>query len=204
MVRLGQRNELEAYFRQFLNDLRTLSQCNLDLARSRFIALVAAVTTSTLEIGADPSTEVRISEAAAAALESQDAEKLMQRARFYLEHAIICARPNANRYASKLIEKCKQIIAAEYASDLTDDSMAQAVNMSRSHFRHLFKELTGIPFKKYLTEVRLNAARNLVLTSSLSIKEICSAVGYSDTSSFYRAYRGYHGVPPTAHRQPSI
>jgi transcriptional regulator GlxA family with amidase domain len=61
-----------------------------------------------------------------------------------------------------------------------------------------------MPFKRYLSQVRLNEARRLITTTRLPIRSISLAVGYSDQSSFHRAYRAYHGVPPTADRHASL
>ncbi len=204
MVRLGQRQELEAYFRQFVRDIETLAKQDMRLAKSRVISLVTAMVVSILEIGAPPQTEGQIADAAGKVTHAETVEELVALAEFYAGHMNVCARPNSNRYATQIIERCKAIIASDFSKDISDEYLAEQVNLSRSHFRYLFKAVTGIPFKRYLSGVRLTAARGLVLESSLSIKEICSEVGYADMSSFYRAYRSFHGVPPTAHRLPSV
>jgi two-component system response regulator YesN len=204
MVRLGQRHELDAFLRQFLADLDTVARSDLQTAKSRFLSLVTVMTTSVLELGAPPQTERRIADAADAASAINERSALLELAKHYVEHMNVCARPNSNRYARQVIERSKQVIAAQFSDDLTDETLANSMNLSRSHFRYLFKEITGMPFKRYLAQVRLNAARSLIEESTLSIKEISARVGYFDTSSFYRAYRAFHGVPPTAHRNASV
>lgn len=204
MVRMGQRTELDAYFRQFLSDLDSLAAEDLTLARARFISLVTTLVTSTLEIGAPPDVEVTIASAAAEATNADSAEELLRLANHYLAHATTCARPNANRFAQQTIEKCQALIAESYAQPLNDAELAHQVGLSRSHFRYLFKEVTGMPFKRYLSQVRLNEAKRLISTTRRPIRDICFTVGYSDQSSFHRAYRAYHGVPPTADRHASI
>jgi transcriptional regulator GlxA family with amidase domain len=57
-----------------------------------------------------------------------------------------------------------------------------------------------MPFKRYLSQVRLTAAKQMITGTRMSIREVCFSVGYSDLSSFYRAYRALHGVAPTADR----
>ena len=200
MVRLGQRTELEAYFRQFLSDLRTIAEDDLTLAKSRFLALITTLVTSVLEIGAPAEMETMIADAAVEAITSTDADELCQTAEQYLTHATVCARPNANRFAEQTIENCRTIIAQSYSQPLTDEKLAAQAGLSRSHFRYLFKAVTGMPFKRYLSQVRLNAAKQLITETRLSIREVCFAVGYGDLSSFYRAYRAFHNVPPTADR----
>lgn len=204
MVRLGQRLELEAYLRQFLSELKPLAEGNLAIGRSRFVALVCALVSSMLEIGASPETERVIAEASQDALAATGADELHQVASRYLSHMNVCARPEANRFAARTVETAKQLIQKHFAEDINDEWVASQVHLSRSHFRYLFKALTGMPFKRYLSELRLNHARQLLENSPLSVKEVSAKVGYSDSSSFYRAYRAHHGVPPTAHKTASI
>ena len=204
MVKLGQRTELEAYLRQFIADLAPLSEADFTLAKSRFVALATTLVTSVLEIGAPPSTESTIAYAAQIASEAQSPEGLCDRAEQFLAHAIVCARPNANRFAEQTIERCQGIISDAYALPLTDEKLAEQVGLSRSHFRYLFKAVTGMPFKRYLSQVRLTEAKKLITDTRMSVREVCYAVGYQELSSFYRAYRAFHGVAPTADRHAAI
>jgi len=204
MVRMGQRTELDAYSRQFLTDLKSVANDNLPLAKARFISLVTTLVISTLEIGAPPEVEATIAGAASDASNADSAENLLRLASYYLAHATTCARPNANRFAQQTVEKCQALIAESYALPLNDAELAHQVGLSRSHFRYLFKEVTGMPFKRYLSQIRLNEAKRLITTTRRPIRDICFAVGYSDQSSFHRAYRAHHGVPPTADRHATI
>lgn len=204
MVKLGQRTELEAYLRQFLADLQPLSQADLTLAKSRFVALATTLVTSVLEIGAPPETESTIALAATISTEATNPEDLCAAAENFLTHAIVCARPNANRFAEQTIERCQAIISEAYGQPLTDEKLAEQVGLSRSHFRYLFKAITGMPFKRYLSQVRLTEAKKLITETRMSIREVCFGVGYQDLSSFYRAYRAYHGVAPTADRHAAF
>jgi two-component system response regulator YesN len=204
MVKLGQRTELEAYFRQFLTDLTPLAEADFQLAKARFLSLVTNLVTSVLEIGAPQDIERTIAQAAEDAIAAEAPDELQRIAARYLSHATVCARPNANRFAEQTIERCRQVIAEAYSQPLTDEKLAEQVGLSRSHFRYLFKEITGMPFKRYLSQVRLTAAKQMITDTRMSIREVCFAVGYGDLSSFYRAYRAYHGVAPTADRHAAF
>lgn len=204
MVRLGQRMELEAYLRQFQTELLELAREDVALAKARLISLVSALVISTLEIGAPQSAEKHIAELASEATAAQSPDDLLAVADKYLSHVTMCATPNANRFAIQVVERAKQIVAEKYSTDLSDEEIAYDLCLSRSHFRHLFREVAGMPFKRYVTEYRLNVARRLLETPTMSVKEVANEVGYADSSSFYRAYRAHHGVAPTAHRTASV
>lgn len=204
MVRLGQRNELEAYFRQFLIDLEAIAENDLRLGRSRLVSLITILVNSILEIGASPDVEGHIADIAQLASDAKGKNQLVETATHYLKQMNVCAKPNANRIATQMVEKAKGIVHIRYSENLNDEKIASEIGMSRSHFRYLFKEATGIPFKRYLTEMRLNIARTMLESTKSNVKEVCFNVGYSDTSSFYRAYRAYHGVAPNTHRLATL
>jgi len=74
--------------------------------------------------------------------------------------------------------------------------MAAGVNLSVSRFSHLFRTQVGIPPSRYLKRVRMAAARRLLETSFLSVKEVMARVGFNDVSHFVRDFRHHYGVPP--------
>lgn len=204
MVRLGQRLELEAFLRRWLEDLRSIGESDMELARSRFIALVSALVVATLEIGAPSEVERQISKASALALDSLDIESLCDVASDYFRHLCVCAKPNVNRFAVRLIEDAKSILAKRYSENVGVDEVAHLLGVSSSHFRYLFKEVTGVPFKQYLTRLRLEAGRQLLESSHLSVKQIAFRVGYRDVTSFSRSFYALYGLTPKAHRVASL
>ena len=79
--------------------------------------------------------------------------------------------------------------------------LAAVVNLSRSRFRHLFKEETGMTLGGYLRERRLERAECLLRTTFLSIKEVMSEAGMSSMSHFVQYFKTKYGVTPTAYRK---
>jgi len=88
------------------------------------------------------------------------------------------------------------IMRQELASPLTVGDIAGRVNLSASRFTHLFRHEMGCAPVRYLRQLRLDRARELVETSNLSIKEIMAAVGVNDPSHFTRDFVARHGAPP--------
>jgi transcriptional regulator GlxA family with amidase domain len=81
------------------------------------------------------------------------------------------------------------------------DSLALAVGLSASGLRVLFKRTVGVSPGRFLKKLRLEHARALLLTQSLSVKQIMAAVGYSDESHFVRDFQRAHGLSPRRYRQ---
>ena len=54
---------------------------------------------------------------------------------------------------------------------------------------------------EYLTEIRMNRARELLAGTELSMKEICGEVGYSDPNYFSRIFKKHTGLTPTEYKE---
>lgn len=73
---------------------------------------------------------------------------------------------------------------------------AHRFGMSSAYLSRLIKEATGHTFIELLQQKRLSRARELLLRTRLPVEEICEAVGYENTSYFYRLFRSQYGKSP--------
>jgi AraC family transcriptional regulator of arabinose operon len=69
------------------------------------------------------------------------------------------------------------------------DTLARAVNLSPSRFQHLFNAEIGMAPTHYLRALRMEAARKLLQTSRLTVKQIINGVGVEDKSHFAREFK---------------
>jgi AraC family transcriptional regulator of arabinose operon len=83
---------------------------------------------------------------------------------------------------------------------LTVRDLARQAQMSESGFSHTFKDVAGIPPRRYLIQERIARARELLATTRLSVKEIAAQLGYDDPHYFSRCFRKLTGRTPTAAR----
>ncbi|HEV2517119.1 MAG TPA: AraC family transcriptional regulator [Devosia sp.] len=79
--------------------------------------------------------------------------------------------------------------------------LAGAVFRSRSHFTRTFRRIYGVSPISFVKSTKLLKARNLLQTTSMSIGEICSILGYSTTQYFSRQYRSYFATTPGEDRR---
>lgn len=84
------------------------------------------------------------------------------------------------------------------AADLS--RLAGELHVSLSYLSSAVKGATGKTFKDLLREKRLNVAAGLLKETGLPVEDIISAVGYDNTSYFYRKFREYYGVSPREYR----
>ena len=103
--------------------------------------------------------------------------------------------------SNSIIENAKEYITQHFNKDISLDDVSRAVNISPYYFSKIFKEDTGENFIEYLTNIRMEKAKELLETTEYSMKEICSMVGYSDPNYFSRSFKKNVGVTPTEFKE---
>jgi len=99
-----------------------------------------------------------------------------------------------------VITRAKAFILEHQAEDLSLGDVARAVNTSSFYFCKMFKKITGINFTNYLSRVRTEKAKNLLLNPNLRISEIAFEVGFQSLTHFNRVFRKIVGQSPTEYR----
>ncbi len=99
---------------------------------------------------------------------------------------------------SQLLDKSLQIIAKEYRRKLTVSALASAVNVSTCQLTILFQTHLGISPAKYITRIRLEESKALLLSQQMSIGEIADYLGYSSIQHYSKQFRDWFGCSPTS------
>jgi AraC-like DNA-binding protein len=94
-----------------------------------------------------------------------------------------------------------EYIREHYAEPLRLHQVARLAGLGQSHFSRLFSEHEGMPFERFVCELRLGRARQLLSASSLSVARIAELCGFNSPQYFARAFRRSHAVSPLAYRQ---
>lgn len=79
--------------------------------------------------------------------------------------------------------------------------LADQFHLSAQYISQLFKNEIGVNFLAYLTNIRMELAKKLLLSTSLSIAEISDKTGYSDYRVFTKVFKKTEGVTPSQYRQ---
>lgn len=87
------------------------------------------------------------------------------------------------------------------AEKITLEDTARQVGFSPTYFSKVFKDELGIPFVACLSRLRMERAKSLLLSTELSVGEVCTAVGYEDQSYFIKVFRQSTGVTPGRFRK---
>lgn len=102
--------------------------------------------------------------------------------------------------ADQLVERAK-ILMNEHLSDEIDlNSLAEALHISYSWFRKIFRDYTGHSPARYFQLLKLRRAQHLLTNSQLTIKEITFTLGYKSTEHFFAVFKKHTGYTPATYR----
>jgi AraC-like DNA-binding protein/ligand-binding sensor protein len=102
---------------------------------------------------------------------------------------------------SPMIRRARAYILANQADPIDLDKVAQAMHVSTFYFCKMFKKATGLTFTDYLSRVRVEKAKTLLLNPHLRISEIAYDVGFQSLTHFNRMFRKIVGQSPTVYRE---
>jgi AraC-like DNA-binding protein len=99
-----------------------------------------------------------------------------------------------------VVTRAKEYIRQNQTEDLSLTKVAKAVNTSSFYFCKLFKKSTGLNFTDYVSRVRIEKAKNLLLNPNLRISEIAYEIGFQSLTHFNRVFKKIIGQSPTEYR----
>jgi len=114
-----------------------------------------------------------------------------------LSNQVVVRRDNAELPA---ITKAKTYIQEHQAEDISLGDVAKAVCMSSYYFCKMFRKVAGVNFTDYLSRVRIEKSKNLLLNPNLRISEIAYEVGFQSLTHFNRVFKRIVGQSPTEYR----
>lgn len=98
---------------------------------------------------------------------------------------------------SVAIRRVISAIRSRLDENISLSEMAAVAYMSRSHFNRTFRQLTGLPPRRFLSKLRVEAATRMLLNTDTSVTDICMDVGYSSLGTFVRRFSGVLGISPS-------
>jgi AraC-like DNA-binding protein/ligand-binding sensor protein len=114
-----------------------------------------------------------------------------------LSNQVVMQQDNAE---PPVITRAKEFILEHQTENLRLGHVAKAVNTSTFYFCKMFKKVTGINFTDYLSRVRIEKSKNLLLNPNLRVSEIAFEVGFQSLTHFNRVFKKILGQSPTEYR----
>lgn len=101
---------------------------------------------------------------------------------------------------SEKMEQAKIIMNENLCREIDPEQLAARLNLSYSWFRKAFKDYTGYAPAKYFQELKMRKAKQLLVGSTHSVKEICFMLGYTSTEHFSNLFKKHAGITPLKYR----
>ena len=108
---------------------------------------------------------------------------------------------NAEQQEERTIHSILRYLQEHLAEEISLTVLAEEFHLSAQYVSQLFKNEIGVNFLAYLTNIRMEKAKKLLLSSSLSIAEISEQSGYGDYRVFTKVFKKSEGITPSQYRR---
>lgn len=109
--------------------------------------------------------------------------------------------PEANPYQAKsYVNLAMEYITASYKDGINVSDIATHLGISRAYLNYVFQNELGQSIQQCLISFRMHKAANLLVSTTLTIKEISHAIGYADQLTFSKAFKKKFGSSPKQYR----
>lgn len=99
------------------------------------------------------------------------------------------------------IQKALLFVHSRFRENPSMAVAAEVAGFNRNYFSSLFHSVTGKTYKEYINRLKLEHAKKLVLSSNISITEVCYASGFNSLTNFLRTFKVEYGASPGAMRK---
>lgn len=104
--------------------------------------------------------------------------------------------PERTKNKQTLVNQAIYYMENNYSENITLELLAQKLYISTTQLSKIFREVSGLSPINYLINIRLKRAKELLIHSNLSIKEVAAKVGYDDPSYFSKLFKKRYGKAP--------
>lgn len=198
----GTQEEIEEFTKAYMKEMPEDNFKSM-LMRQYIVMDVYIVIMSFCErIGTSDDTFQEEAESFQAAIQKiHTADEMQKYMRKFLSRAIELRDMVSGRRYSDIIEAAKEKIESTYMlEEISLNTVAAGVGMSPSYFSSVFSREMGKTFVEYLTGIRMDKAKELLMCSSMKTSEIGYEVGYKDPHYFSYLFKKTQGCSPKEYR----
>lgn len=117
--------------------------------------------------------------------------------KLYIKNINVIDKNNKRIYQLK---KVLEFIELEYSKSITLEDLSNKMNLNPKYFTKIFSEMTGKSPIQYLNSYRIEMACDMLLTTDLSITDICLNCGFNDLSYFIKTFKKEKNISPKKFR----
>ena len=197
----GEKQSALKMINEVLAHIHVYSNFDVRAIKARLLELLVILSRTTIEAGADPGDTFRLSENFISQIEQySDADQLALWISGIVRRFILQAFDLAQVKHSDVVFKTTNYVKKNCAEKLSLDSLAREVFLSKSYLSSIFKKETGISLTAYITKVRVEKSKKMLLEDNTSLALISSQCGFKDQSYFTKVFKKETGVSPKRFR----
>lgn len=135
-----------------------------------------------------------------AALKRGEEEQRREKLEKLVDHKLLEIDPERSGMGEP-VKEALVYVEQHLQEQLSMAEVAGLIHLNASYFSVLFKEQTGVPFSEYVSRLRVQRAKEMLLQTRMSIGEIGERVGYRTDKYFIRVFKSLEGISPSRYRQ---
>lgn len=111
-------------------------------------------------------------------------------------HRFLRLTPDSDKQSACDVQAALIYVQEHFRENPPLSEVAALLSLNERYFCKKFKEYTGRTYKEYLRHTKLRYARKLLISTSLSVLEVCERCGYNTQSHFNREFKSEYGISP--------
>lgn len=178
--------------------LGVLSDNNLQNFKYHLVITLAMIARFCIEGGLDVTTAFSVSDFY---IQKTDKAKTLEEIDKYhhlacVDYATRMKTVHKKAITSKHVSKCIDYINEHLHTKISLDELADYVNLNPTYLSRLFKTETGETVREFITNTKIDTAKNMLVYSDYTPADIASILAFSDQSYFTEVFRKYTGITP--------
>lgn len=195
-VRLGKVDESLSIFHQMLDEAAQASQADIRYLRRFLLESVIVVSRIAFEY------HFHIEEFSQFSVdELESLNQVKQTGEFWIRKITKLIHEERQRKTGNVLEQVKLYLRQHFAKDITLEDVAESHGISPYYLSKLFSQQFGITFIDFLTDLRVEESKRLLMDTQKSLKEIAYDVGYANSNYFCRVFKKKSGWTPSEFRK---
>lgn len=202
LIKIGDRKKAKALLDEILGTALFRSHEHIGILKARALEIIFVIARAAVEAGANLEEILGFKYQCVQNLSKDDSQQTLYH--FLMkafDQLFECIYQNRNIQHTTVFSKAKEYIWKNHDQEISLKKLADAVGINPYYLSHLFRKEMGASFIEYLTSVRISIAKSLLKQTTLSMMDVCLAVGYIDPSHFAKIFKKKEKVSPSEYRK---
>jgi two-component system, response regulator YesN len=201
-VKLGDKPGAREILNEFLGSIFFESGMNFDIIKVRAIELIVMISRAAMEAGVDARGLLGLNYSFLTDLNgATDLDELVSRVSDILENFIVKVSATKDKKRKVRIRQIREFIEKNFTKKITAREAAAAGGLSVSRALHLIREETGLSLSEFVSRMRVDYSKYLLLNTDVPIVNLATEAGFFDQSHFTRTFKKAEKLTPFQFRR---